>query len=178
MCLLDIETSFYHLRTSLEKAAGGVASFIFYGSGYKGGRAYGKAILDAGMVTKDEEGFRRSVWEYSEGGFGHFEVRSLDMGKGKAVIAGLDPAPFEAHAFMAHGELRPEPVCDFSRGVFAGLLSSLSDREDVACLEESCRAAGDPECVFWLDKDSVVQEAAVKASMRRWRKQAPPPAQG
>ncbi len=167
MCLIDVETSFHGLRKSVEGVVGDAAAILFYESGLRGGTHYADAILRNGVMTPDEPGYRRAIEEYSVGGFGAFEIRELDFARGKAVIVCREPMAFEAHAALANGERRPQPVCDFSRGVLAGLLSGFTHRTDLGCFEETCRAVGSDECLFRIGGDEAMRRAAVARSLSR-----------
>lgn len=177
MCLLDIETSFYGLRKSLEAVVGPAASAIIYESGLKGGRSYGSAVLRHRLMSPDADGFRQAVHEYSEGGFGRFDVEVLDFPKGHAVIRCAEPLSFEAYACLANDDPREGPVCDFSRGVFAGLLEAFTGQENLGCVEDACRAAADPACLFRVDLDAIAIESVVGKKLPRSRSRRPSAAQ-
>ncbi len=167
MCLLDVETSFHGIRKALEGVVGDVSATLFYDSGLRGGLHYAKARLKQGGMTPDETGFRRAIREYSEGGFGAFEIRELDFAGGVAVVACREPMAFEAYASLANGEHRAQPVCDFSRGVLTGLLSGVGKRSGLGCFEETCRASGAEECVFRIGPEEAMRRASVARSLAR-----------
>jgi bacteriochlorophyll 4-vinyl reductase len=56
----------------------------------------------------------------------------------------------------ADGRREPQPVCSFSVGVFAHLLTQVA-AEPVAVLEVSCRAHGEPECRFAFGSVALIQ---------------------
>ncbi len=167
MCLLDVETSFYGLRKSVEGVVGEAASILFYDSGFRGGVHYAEALLRSHAMKADEAGYRQAIQGYSEGGFGAFEIRELDFAGGKALVVCKDPMAFEAYAAVTNHDLRKQPVCDFTRGVLVGLLVGFSRREGLGCYEESCRAAGAPECVFRIDEEEVTRAAAITRNLSR-----------
>ncbi len=167
MCLIDVETSFYGLRKSVEGVVGEAASILFYDSGFRGGVHYAQALLRGHVMKADEAGYRRAILEYSEGGFGAFEVCELDFAGGRARLACREPMAFEAYAALANRDLRKQPVCDFSRGVLVGLLTGFSRRKGLGCYEESCRGAGAPECVFCIDAEEVTRAAAIRRNLSR-----------
>ena len=167
MCLLDVEASFYGLRKSVEGVVGEAASILFYESGYRGGVHYAEALLRNKVMKADEEGYRRAIQEYSEGGFGAFEIRQLAFASGKAVVVCKDPMAFEAYAAVANHDPRKQPVCDFSRGVLAGLLSGFTDHKSLGCYEETCRATGATECVFRVDEEEVTRTASIARNLSR-----------
>ncbi len=165
MCLLDVETSFFGLRKSMEGVVGAAAATLFYESGLRGGQHYAEALLKHDGYPADEAGYRSAIKEYSEGGVGAFEIRSLNFARGEAVITCKEPMAFEAYAILANGERRPQPVCDFSRGVFVGLLCGFRDRSGLGGFEESCRASGADECVFRVGDDEAMRRASVMRSL-------------
>jgi len=167
MCLIDVETSFHGLRKSVEGVVGDAAAILFYDSGLQGGLHYAEALLKQRAMTPDETGFRRSVDGYSVGGFGAFEIRELEFARGKAVITCKDPMAFEAHAVLANGEHRLQPVCDFSRGVLVGLLCGFTHRTDLGGFEETCRAAGSGECLFRIGDEEAMRRVAVARNLSR-----------
>lgn len=161
MCLLDVETSFFGLRKSMEGVMGAAAATLFYESGVRGGQRYAEALLQNSTVKADEAGYRVAIRRYSEGGFGAFEIRSLTFARGEVVIGCREPMAFEAYAVLTNGERRPQPVCDFSRGVFVGLLSALRGRPGLGGFEEACRATGAAECVFQVGDEEAMRRASV-----------------
>jgi bacteriochlorophyll 4-vinyl reductase len=56
----------------------------------------------------------------------------------------------------AEGRREPQPVCSFSAGVFAHMLTQVA-AEPVAVLEVSCRAHGEPACRFAFGSELVIQ---------------------
>lgn len=167
MCLLDVETSFHGLRKSVEGVVGDAAATLFYESGFRGGARYAAALLAHGVMTMDEGGYRRAIHEYSEGGFGAFEIRELDFARGKALLSCKDPMAFEAYAAIANGEHRSQPVCDFSRGVLVGLLGGFTRLKDLGGFEETCRAAGAKECMFRIGGEEAMRRASVARNLSR-----------
>lgn len=165
MCLLDVETSFYGMRTSVEGVVGDAASILFYDSGFRGGAHYAEARLRTEAMNADEAGYRQAVHEYAEGGFGAFEIRELDFAGGKARITCREPMAFEAYAAVANRDLRKQPVCDFTRGVLVGLLTGFSHREGLGCYEETCRGAGALECSFRIDTEEVTRAASISRNL-------------
>lgn len=165
MCLLDVETSFYGLRKSMEGVVGAASALLFYESGFRGGFRYAEALLRHGAFSADEAGYRGAVQGYSEGGFGAFEVRELDFEAGEAVIACEEPMAFEAYAMLANAERRAQPVCDFTRGVLVGLLCGFRAREGLGGFEETCRATGARGCVFRIGAEETMRRAAVTRNL-------------
>ncbi|HII39664.1 MAG TPA: hypothetical protein HA326_00395 [Thermoplasmata archaeon] len=167
MCLLDVETSFHSLRKSVEGIVGEAASTLFFESGFRGGANYAQALVRNRAMRADEAGYRQAIREFSEGGFGAFQIRELDFAGGRACVTCREPMAFEAYAALTNHEVRKQPVCDFTRGVLVGLLAGLSQREDLGGYEESCRATGAPECVFRIDQEEVTRSAAIARNLSR-----------
>jgi len=172
MVLLDAETSLYGLRKSSEELIGKAVSTLFYNAGLRGGLKYAAAVIGRGLLRNDADGFRDAVREYSEGGFGNFEIRSLEFHGGEAVVSCREPASVEAHAFLANGERRLYPSCDFSRGVLVGLLAGFAHREGLDGLEESCRAMGDDACVFRVGREEAIGKLSLGRRMARSQKES------
>ncbi len=167
MCLLDVETSFYGLRKSVEGVVGEAASILFYDSGFRGGVHYAEALLRSKAMKADEAGYREAIREYSEGGFGAFEIRELDFAGGKALLVCREPMAFEAYAAVTNHDIRKQPVCDFTRGVLVGLLTGFSGRPGLGGYEATCRATEAPECAFRIDAEEVARAAAVSRNLSR-----------
>lgn len=167
MCLIDVETSFHGLRMAIEGVVGDAAAILIYDSGFRGGLHYAEALVRHGTMTADEAGFRQAIRGYTEGGFGAFEIEELEFAQGKAVLTCTDPMAFEAHAALANGEHRSQPVCDFSRGVLVGLLCGFTHLSNLGGFEETCRAAGAAECRFRIGEEEAIRRAAVIRSLSR-----------
>lgn len=167
MCLIDVETSFFGLRKSMEGVVGAAAAILFYESGYRGGLRYAEAVLRQGLMTADEAGYRAVVRGYSDGGFGEFEIRELDFDRATAVIACREPMAVEAYAVIANGETRAQPVCDFTRGVLVGLLCGFRKCAGVGGFEQTCRASGGSECVFRIGEEEEMRKTEVMRNLSR-----------
>jgi predicted hydrocarbon binding protein len=167
MCLLDVATSLFSLRKSLEAIIGPAVATIFYDAGFQGALKYAESIVTKNLIRADEAGFREALTEYSDGGFGRFEIVSIDFPAGQATISCTDPASAEAHAFMANRDRRKQPGCDFSRGILVGLFSGIGGRTGLAAFEESCRAAGDDACVFRIGAKDAIERLSIERSAAR-----------
>ncbi len=80
----------------------------------------------------------------SIGGWGRITVAHFDSEKKVAKII-VDSCPFKTE------KPSKEPVCHFSRGMFAGAASVIWN-EDVDCIETTCSSMGDPYCVFVIKR--------------------------
>jgi bacteriochlorophyll 4-vinyl reductase len=57
----------------------------------------------------------------------------------------------------AEGRHESQPVCSFSSGIFAHMLTRIA-AEPVAVLEVSCRARGEPACRFVFGSEAAIHE--------------------
>ncbi len=148
-CLLDIAGGFYSLRREIEAVAGpAVARQSLYAAGVQGARSVIGSLLDSRQIASDEPGFHAAVQEYTQAGFGHFRVDSLDLAAGRATISA--PDAFEGWAFGFHHEGSEQPVCDYSAGVLAAIMQLITTRPDIVCDEATCTARGDACCTFHI----------------------------
>ncbi len=147
MVLLEVRGGFYALRESLEMLVGpDVTERVLYEAGAQGGISYARSAVSSGAVPDGISGFTECVRVYSEAGFGDFHVEDIDGAQSAALVRCKDS--FESWAYQEHGRFSSRPVCDYSSGVLAGFMRSLTGRHDVECAEIECRVLGAPECVF------------------------------
>jgi predicted hydrocarbon binding protein len=156
MCLIDISTGFRTIREAMEELVGPVSKTILYNAGSGCGHTFTARTMREGFCAPREEAFTFSVESYSLAGFGAFEIQRVDRGEAHATVVCRDPPAFEAYPFLQANERSTRPVCDYSRGVMAGFLSAAFDRHDLLGCETSCRAKGDPECVFIIGEEREI----------------------
>src|SRR5690242_9212480 len=60
MCLLDVATSLFSLRKSLEAIIGPAVATIFYDAGFQGALKYAESIVAKNLIRADEAGFREA----------------------------------------------------------------------------------------------------------------------
>ena len=145
--LLDISGGFYRLRREIEALAGlDVAERSLYAAGGEGGRSIFSAMLARGELQRNEVGFVSGVETYTQAGFGQFSISQLDVGAARATLT--CPDAFESWAFVQNHAPAERAVCAYSAGVLAALMAQVTGRDDVACVETACVAAGGATCTF------------------------------
>ncbi len=118
--------------------------YAFYDMGYRVGEDLMNVL--AGAAENAEESFIYLVETYKQAGYGNMEVVRFDLSKPEARVAGTNL--FETEVARSSGVYRtPRCVDHYSRGMFAGFLSSLLKRE-VVCEEITCQFRGDERCEF------------------------------
>lgn len=166
MCLFDITGGFYSIRESLEKTIGAATIGILYQAGVAGGKRFAVSASRIGMIRKKADGLMDCVDIFSQAGFGNFDVIEVDCETPHVTIECVTPPAFEAFAFKENKSSSRTPVCDYTRGVFAGFCRSLLGREDIYCVELECRASGSLSCVFEVGPQRDMEKIAVQASIR------------
>ncbi len=138
------ETAYVFLMKILHEHAPHVIKYAFYDMGYQ----VGKQLMEALQVGNGdpEEAFRGLVENYKLAGYGNLEVVHFDLSLPEARLAGSNL--FETGVATKSGVYRtPRCVDHYSRGMFAGFMSSLLDTE-VVCEELECQFREDPKCLF------------------------------
>jgi len=145
--MVDIRGGFYRLRREIEALAGvDVAERSLYAAGWEGARSVIGAMIANGELTQDEDGFRRAIERYIRAGYGQLTITRLDLAAARATIT--CPDAIESWAFQQNGIHSERPVCAYSAGALAAIMSKIIGRDDVACDELTCVARGDDVCTF------------------------------
>ncbi len=138
------EAAYVFLLKVLHEHAPHALKYAFYDMGYRVGEQLMGVV--AGRAEQPERAFRYLVETYRQAGYGDMEVLHFDLEGAEARLAGTNL--FEAQVARASGVYRtPRCVDHYSRGMFAGFLSSLLGRE-VVCEELACQHRGDERCEF------------------------------
>jgi predicted hydrocarbon binding protein len=165
MCLIDINTGFRTIREAMEELVGPVSRTILYNAGFGCGRTFTRRALRDRLCEAMDAAFAFSVECYSVAGFGSFQVDEVDARGTRAVVRCRNPPTFEAYPFLHSRTRIDRPVCDYSRGVLAGFMAAASGRSDLLASETSCRAMGNPECVFLIGEErEMLQKELSKGS--------------
>lgn len=138
------EVAYVFLMRVLHEHAPHVIRYAFYDMGYQVGQ---RLMADLQVGDGDPEAsFRRLVESYRRWGYGNLEVLHFDLSLPEARLAGTNL--FETSVASKSDIFRtPRCVDHYSRGMFAGFMSSLLNRE-VVCEETACQFRGDPSCEF------------------------------
>jgi predicted hydrocarbon binding protein len=142
--ILMTEDAYALLLRVIHEHAPHVVKYAFYDMGFRSGRVMMESL--AQRASDPEAAFRYFVEMYRQTGYGDLEVTSFDLSKPEATLRGTNL--FEAGLVGKTGIYRsPRTVDHYTRGMFAGFLSSLAGRE-VICEELACQFRGDPACEF------------------------------
>ncbi len=143
--VLMTEQAYIFLLRVLHEQAPQILKYAFYDMGYRAGEQVIEAV--GGFETQDpEQLFRYCVETYRQAGYGEIEVVSVDFDKPEAMLRGRNL--FEAGLVGEAGIYRTPRTADhYSRGMFAGFMSTLLGRE-VVCEEMACQFRGDEACEF------------------------------
>ncbi len=132
------------LMRTIHEHAPHIIKYAFYDMGYEVGRQLMDVLKSDG--DDPETSFRRLVENYRQMGYGELEVAHFDLKGPEARLVGR--GLFETVVARQAGIFRtPRSVDHYSRGMFAGFLSSLLGRE-VVCEEVACQFRGDANCEF------------------------------
>ncbi|MBZ0251837.1 MAG: hypothetical protein K8I02_00740, partial [Candidatus Methylomirabilis sp.] len=90
MSLLEIKGGFQSFKEVIHQAVGAEASDLVYEFGLRGAIEFMTHALGRGAVSPDASGFRAALRIYTDAGFGHYQARDLDYGRGFAVVEAED----------------------------------------------------------------------------------------
>lgn len=142
--VLTTRAAYVLMMKILHEHAPHALNYAFYDMGYRVGEELMGAL--AGAAGDPERAFRYLVETFKQAGYGDLAVESLDMSLPEAKLAGTNL--FEVEVARASGIYRtPRSVDHYSRGMFAGFMSSLVGKE-VSCEEVACQFRGDDRCEF------------------------------
>jgi predicted hydrocarbon binding protein len=136
--------SFTFLMEVIHEHSPEMLKYALYDMGYRAGFALMQALGD---VSRDkDDAFRALVENYRRMGYGDLEVVSLDLGKPEAVLRGTNL--IETAMARESGVYRtPRAASHYTRGMFAGFMSSLLGAE-VICEEVKAEFRGDGASEF------------------------------
>ncbi|MDY6964926.1 MAG: V4R domain-containing protein [Halobacteriota archaeon] len=154
---------FLHIVTEeYRKVAGKGATAILYAMGFEDGKKIGQAMSDQFNLDKlDLAKYNKSISALSglvHAGLNYF----LDFYKW-ATVLGFE-IDFEGksaeiklsdHVFSRYQEGKDESYCDWIRGWVAGIFTVIY-KEEMACIEEKCRAYGDPYCKLIIGRKEEI----------------------
>ncbi len=148
MAILDIQSGFWALRRQMEALVGRtLTDAVLQQAGASGGASFARSFVP--LPAEDgAQALRDCVAAYQTAGFGQFEITHLEWPLGRAIVRAHDA--FEAWAVEQHGQEAQFPVCAYTAGVLAGLVRTLTGRNQVVCLERQCQAQGAEACLFEL----------------------------
>jgi signal transduction histidine kinase len=182
MALLDVEAGFWALRCQMEALVGPrLADAVLQRAGANGGASFARAFVgrgDAGRGNGEHDSaslLRECIAAYQAAGFGQFDVLESEWPLGRVLVRGQDA--FEAWATRQHGGPVEGPVCAYTAGVLVGFVNVVAGRRDVVCVERTCQARGDRDCLFELlpadaaDDDPAVAFAPDPALGRQLRRE-------
>lgn len=138
------EQAYILLLQVIHEHAPHIIKYAFYDMGYRAGL---ELMASLGERAADPEAaFRHFVELFSESGYGQLEVLHFDLAAPEARLRGTNL--FEA-GLVGEADIyrTPRAVDHYSRGMFAGFMSELLQRE-VVCEELACQFRGDPACDF------------------------------
>ena len=161
MCLFEIAGGFYSIREELERTIGPATSTIIYHAGVNSGKRFVSSAARIGMIKRGAGGLADCIDIYSQAGFGDFTIVETDHSVPRVLVECTSPIAFEAFAFKENNSTAKVPVCDYSRGVFAGFYQQLVGRHDVMCVESHCRASGSSRCVFEIGRQDRLMAVAM-----------------
>lgn len=138
------EAAYILLLQIIHEHAPHILKYAFYDMGYRAG-----VDIMAGLADRRDDietTFRHFIEQYEQAGYGEIDVTSFDAEASEVHLSGRNL--FEAGLAPKTGIYRsPRAVDHYSRGMFAGFLSALFDRQ-VVCEEVACAFRGEPRCEF------------------------------
>ena len=159
MAFLDIKEGFWGIRRQMEALIGNhLTSLVLQQAGANGGASFARSFADQSGLEKSAA-LAACVMAYQAAGFGNFEITSIEWPLGVVRIQANDA--FEAWMYKQQQTAIDKPVCAYTAGVFVGFVNILGDRQDVVCIEHSCQAKGDENCIFELLPASQAKDETV-----------------
>lgn len=148
MALMDIRDGFWGIRRQIEALIGSqLASAVLQQAGANGGASFARSFAKNAEISSSAA-FTACVHAYQIAGFGRFEIIAMDWENNRISIRAAET--FEAWMHLQHAAETVVPVCAYSAGVFVGFINVLSRKQEMVCVEHTCRARGDTACTFEL----------------------------
>jgi len=175
VCLMDARGGFCALRDQLVLEVGLEAEAdLCLRSGMASGERLAASGLSGDFLTADEGAFRSAIGMFGSAGYGQFEVVECRWDQGWARIIGHES--IEGWMFRESGT-RTGTVCDYARGMLAGLMRILRHPNDenrfggvtapidpITCVETACLAAGDDACMFTVGTMSALAAEGISGA--------------
>ncbi len=138
------EHAYILLLQVIHEHAPEILKYAFYDMGYRVGVDLLAGVSD--YADGPQEAFTHFIAQYMQAGYGELTITHFDMEAPEAQLTGHHL--FEATIAPQTNVYRsPRAVDHYSRGIFAGFMSALLQRE-VICEEIACEVRGDPACEF------------------------------
>jgi len=136
----------------------GSSSAALYGWGIESGKRLVENLrgADAAVASAGPERAVRASLEYlTRSGWGHLEVREIDVANQTVRVESPNLIGIERLAYAENR--KPHPSDDFTRGLIAGVASA-AFRVEVDAIETSCRANGGEICAFLAARRDVLSK--------------------
>ncbi len=169
MVLFDILQGFYNLRKVIRREVGDNASYLIFQAGIKGGISFLGPMIRAGRIAAAGPGFVEGLSVFTDGGFGHFQIREMDWGRGWARIVCHSSVEGWVYA-RKRRRGGDRPLCDYSRGIILGFMKATHHYADTGldgaldCIETACLAAGARHCEFVIGTQEQIRELGREGS--------------
>ncbi|MDZ7844637.1 MAG: GAF domain-containing protein [Anaerolineales bacterium] len=155
MVMLDIRAGFWGLRRQIEALVGSrLTDSVLQQAGANGGASFARAFV--GDDLSDPEGaFWDCLAAFQAAGFGQFEVETFNPGilDGDDRLDGLITVQARNNFEVWTADQNQDagsPSCAYTAGVLVGFINIISGRQDIVCVEQTCRSQGDDICTFDL----------------------------
>ena len=171
MVFFDVKQGFFQIRRLIEKEVGENSSFAIFQAGIQGGYSFLVPMLKNRHIYPDASGFLLGISNYSEAGFGNFELIDLKWEEGFAIIQCRNA--IEGWAYVENRQIQKKTVCDYTRGIFFAFMKAthkfaktgIEDKLD--CIETSCVGRGDPCCEYIIAGKEVLRSHGFDLSKPR-----------
>jgi PAS domain S-box-containing protein len=171
MVLFDILQGFSILRKVINKEVGANASYLIFQAGIKGGFSFLEPMIRGGRIIPGPEGFAAGLSQFTDGGFGDFQIKEMNWKSGWARIT--CNSSVEGWIYSRKRSRVNRPACDYSRGIILGFMqvthryagTGLDEKLD--CVEISCLAEGHRQCEFLIGTQDMIRSHGYEGSQPR-----------
>ena len=171
MVLFDILQGFSILRKVINKEVGANASYLILQAGIKGGFSFLEPMIRGGRITPGPEGFAAGLSQFTDGGFGDFQIKEMNWKTGWARIT--CNSSVEGWIYSRKRSRVNRPACDYSRGIILGFMqvthryAGTGLNEELDCVEISCLAQGQRQCEFLIGTQEMIKSHGYEGSQPR-----------
>ena len=171
MVLFDILQGFSILRKVINKEVGANASYLILQAGIKGGFSFLEPMIRGGRITPGPEGFAAGLSQFTDGGFGDFQIKEMSWKTGWARIT--CNSSVEGWIYSRRRSRVNRPACDYSRGIILGFMqvthryAGTGLNEELDCVEISCLAQGQRQCEFLIGTQEMIRSHGYEGSQPR-----------
>jgi len=152
------QKTYASLMGSIREHAPQILKHVLYDAGYQSGLTLAEKAIKT--YPYPEECLQLLLEELTNLGVGKLELISIDLSKARIKIRCYDSFWSDTAQVYGHLYRSPQVICDMLRGVLAGSLKVIFDKE-IFCEEMVCQSMGSDYCEFLaLPLPQILSEGA------------------